>query len=255
LNRVPSGARYWEIDEVSERRQWVIPAEGDRAEVKEVYSNGRGIGTVLAIGILALELIGLGYHIHNKHDLEELEHRKPQPVRVYPKKIIEKKPTKTITVPATTAPETEPGNTTTTTTTTTESSAGTSDNDNDNDDMGAAQEKSSGNSSSENTSDRDEPLSGRNSYSENSKKDGHGLELDTNDGTTITKKDDGTYYLTGSNGKTIRLRFNHQGKLTGETVRNLKAEHYEVGQGHSVFRDREGHRFEHAYSTIGDQDQ
>ena len=100
---------------------------------------------------------------------------------------------------------------------------------------------------------RDVPLNDRAGFFENSNKGGHGLALDTPKGSKVLTLDDGTYYLRAASGKTYRLRFNTQGKLTGDTIRALRANNYQVGQAKDKFKDREGRTYTHAYSVVADK--
>jgi len=219
LRRQPAAPEYYEIDESGQR--YII--ENDEIVYLDEIDRKERNGLIAAIGAVALATLGFG--IYTAHEVEEIEHRQSIPARIVPGSI----PKTHVDKPKVTVPKENSGK----------------------DSVTKDDEDSE---SSTNAQDRDEPLSGGQSYNENSKKDGHGLQLDIQPEMRVINNADGTRDLKFPNGKTVRLHWNRQGKLTSDTIRTLKENNYEVGQATSSFKDREGRRYQHAYSVVGDQD-
>lgn len=93
--------------------------------------------------------------------------------------------------------------------------------------------------------------SGLTSYFENSHPGGHGLQLDYPRIMKLTKNQDGTYTFKLRNGKTMKLVWNRQGKLTDYTIRALRKENISVGWAQTKFTNRQGSTYTHQYSVIG----
>jgi hypothetical protein len=106
------------------------------------------------------------------------------------------------------------------------------------------------NSSGENSAQGQES---KKTYFENSKAGGHGLQLDMPSDVSATKNQDGSYDLKLASGKHIKIHWNRQGKLSEDSNRILKENHYGVKQKYTAFTDRENDTYTHRYSVISDQ--
>jgi hypothetical protein len=70
---VPDDVAYIEYDPVT-RRPYYRAADNEQVWVEQ-RRDSNGIAAVAGLGALAIALVNLGFLVHNKHDLEYLEHR------------------------------------------------------------------------------------------------------------------------------------------------------------------------------------